>query len=101
MRMPRYDIEMTEEAKMDLGTYALPQRKRILEQVLVQLGSEPLTETRNRKALRDNPVAPWELRIGKYRVFYYVGSGSRTVSVVAIGHKERNALYIRKQEVTL
>jgi len=33
---------------------------------------EPIVETRNRKKLRPNPLAPWELRIGKARVFYDV-----------------------------
>lgn len=32
----------------------------------------PLLETRNRNPLRPNETSQWELRIGKYRVFYDV-----------------------------
>lgn len=56
-----------------------------LSQTRQELEQEPLTETRNRKRLRDNPIAPWEMRIGKYRVFYYVPAETTIVSVVAIG----------------
>ncbi len=39
-----------------------------------QLFHVPLKETRNRKPLRPNPIAPWELRIGNLRVFYDITS---------------------------
>jgi mRNA interferase RelE/StbE len=45
-------------------------------------------------------LAPWELRLGKYRVFYEVVEGSK-VRVVAIGHKEHNDLFIRGGRVEL
>jgi len=90
--MSEYKIELTVEAKVDLSSYRMFERKTILSQTKNQLLHEPLTETRNRKMLRDNPLAPWELRIGKYRVFYHVLEGRTTVSVVAIGHKEHNML---------
>jgi hypothetical protein len=36
-----------------------------------------LEETRNRKPLRDNPLADWELRVGRFRVFYEVDAEER------------------------
>lgn len=99
--MPLYQIELTEDAKSDLWQYSASERKTILSQIRQELEHEPLTETRNRKKLRDNPIAPWELRIGKYRVFYNVPAETAVVSVVAIGHKEHNVLFIRGQEVSL
>jgi mRNA-degrading endonuclease RelE of RelBE toxin-antitoxin system len=99
--MPIYQIELTEDATSDLAWYRAFERKIILSQIRQELEQEPLTETRNRKRLRDNPIAPWELRIGKYRVFYYVPEETTVVSVVAIGHKEHNLLFIRGQEVSL
>jgi mRNA-degrading endonuclease RelE of RelBE toxin-antitoxin system len=65
------------------------------------LTHQPSTITRNRKALRDNPIARWELRIGEFRVFYELDEESRTVAIVAVGHKEHEKLLIRGEEVHL
>ena len=66
-----------------------------------QLSFEPGKETRNRKRLRENPIATWELRIGKFRVFYEIEEGSKAVCVVAVGWKEHNKLFIRGKERNL
>ncbi len=58
-------------------------------------------ETKNRKALRHNPIAQSELRIGKFRIFYEADETDRTVTIVAAGHKEHNALFIRGTEGSL
>ena len=63
---------------------------------------EPLKETRNRKPLRPNPVAPWELRVGELRVFYEVSEGPPAlVQVLAVGIKVRETLLIGGQEIKL
>ncbi|HBY79418.1 MAG TPA: plasmid stabilization protein ParE, partial [Cyanobacteria bacterium UBA11148] len=62
---------------------------------------QPLQETRNRKPLRPNSKFNWELRVANYRVFYDVIEETVVVSVVAVGYKEHNKLYIRGQEVNL
>jgi mRNA-degrading endonuclease RelE of RelBE toxin-antitoxin system len=90
--MASYQIEVTEEAKVDLSHYTAFERKLIVSQIREQLTDQPLVETKNRKSLRDNPIASWELRIGKYRVFYEVNDPAKRVSVVSIGHKEHNSL---------
>ena len=68
-----------------------------------QLSHEPLKETRNRKPLRPNPIAPWELRVRQLRVFYEaVGSGeSAVVRVLAVGRTLRNVLMIGGKEIPL
>jgi len=99
--MPRYGIELTSDARQDLSYLSAYERKMILDQMKSQLPNEPLTETRNRKMLRDSPLAPWELRIGKWRAFYQVLEDTMTVSVVAIGYKEHNVLHIRGEEVEI
>ncbi|MBM3335040.1 type II toxin-antitoxin system RelE/ParE family toxin, partial [Candidatus Sumerlaeota bacterium] len=53
------------------------------------------------KIMRQNPLAPWELRAGQYRVFYEVDEVSQKVVIVAVGHKEHNVLRIRGEEVKL
>lgn len=74
------------------------------EQVLLfdvmeqQLHHEPLTETRNRKALRPNELAAWELRVGQLCVFYNVDEAAAKIFVQAVGYKEHNQLFIRGQE---
>jgi hypothetical protein len=57
---------------------------------------------RNRKLLRANPVAPWELRIGDLRVYFDVAEEpSPVVTVRAVGVKVRNRVLIGGQEVDL
>lgn len=59
-------------------------------------------ETRNRKPLRPNPVAPWELRVGHLRVFYeVVGADGGVVRILAVGRKQRNVLTIGGEEIQL
>ena len=60
-----------------------------------------MLEIKNRKLLRDNPISSWELRIGKYRVFYEVNQTAQTVTVMVIGHKDHNVLLVRGKEVQI
>lgn len=99
--MAEYQIEVTEEAKADLYYYSAFERKIITEEIRSQLLHQPLVETRNRKKLRDNPIATWELRSGEYRIFYEVNKASRKVTIVAVGHKEHNILFIKGIEVKI
>ena len=100
-QMARYEIGLTDDAKEDLWFYSVFERKLILSEIRMQLSHEPSTETKNRKRLRTNPLSTWELRIGKYRIFYDVHEGPRAVAVVSIGHKEHNILLIRGMEVQI
>ena len=87
--MTKYQIEVTEEAKADLYYYTTFERKIFTKEIRIQLTQQPLIETKNRKKLRDNPIAPWELRSGKYRIFYEVDETYRKVAIVAVGHKNK------------
>lgn len=51
------------------------QRKSVLDSLEGQLAFQPTVETRNRKRLRPNPVAPRELRLGHPRVYFDVRRG--------------------------
>jgi mRNA-degrading endonuclease RelE of RelBE toxin-antitoxin system len=59
-----------------------------------------LTETRNRKPLRPNPIAPWELRVGELRVFYDVDEPG-VVTILAIGTKRGNMFFIDGEQIDL
>ena len=67
----------------------------------VQLVNQPDVETNNRRRLRDNPIARWELKVGKFRVFYEIDADAQVVTVISVGHKEHNVLYIRGKVVHL
>ena len=63
---------------------------------------EPKVETRNRKPMRPNPVAPWELRIDPLRVYYDVQEEpEHLVMVRAVGVKERNQVRIGHEVIDL
>ena len=96
-----YHIDVTVEAKEDLDSYSVSERRVIVAGIRGQLAYQPLVETKNRKRLRENPISPWELRVGKYRIFYEVDVRNKRVTIVAIGHKEHNVLLIRRKEAQI
>ena len=96
-----YQIEFTSEALGDLQLFRKSEQKQIIEGIEVQLKHEPKVETRNRKMLRPNEVAEWELRLGKFRVFYNVHDEVMIVSIEAVGFKIGKLLFIRGEERTL
>jgi mRNA-degrading endonuclease RelE of RelBE toxin-antitoxin system len=51
--------------------------------------------------LRPNETAEWELRLGKYRVFYDVEETVLIVSIEAIGLKLGNTFYFQGKEEEL
>lgn len=99
--MAAYTIDITDEAEEDLQYYRAFERQRIVKDIEVQLTYEPDKETNSRKNLRPNPIAAWELKLGKYRVFYEVEPADSLVSIVSVGHKEHNVLSIRGKMVKL
>ncbi|HEY0780956.1 MAG TPA: type II toxin-antitoxin system RelE/ParE family toxin [Thermoanaerobaculia bacterium] len=97
-----YTIEYSREALVHLRALTVPQRNTTLEAVEVQLTHEPTVETRNRKPMRPNPLAPWELRTGDLRVYYDVDEApEKRVRVLAVGLKERNRVRIGGKEFEL
>lgn len=94
-------IELSEDAERQLLMCGGHDRAVIIDAVKKQLRYEPAVPTRHRKHLKDNPLATWELRVGKFRVFYNVDDVRVVVVVVAIGVKEHNRLLIDGQEIHL
>jgi mRNA-degrading endonuclease RelE of RelBE toxin-antitoxin system len=90
-----FEIEFMPEALDDVKALKKPEQTQVVEAIEIQLRHQPAEPTRNRKRLRPNPVAEWELRVGKFRVFYNVSELSRTVEIVAVGFKIGNLLFIR------
>ncbi len=83
--MDDYVVDISDDAETDLSYYRAYERRIILEAALTTLRCQPGCETRNQKKLRENPIAPWELKIGNYRVFYAIDSDVSVVIIVSIG----------------
>jgi mRNA-degrading endonuclease RelE of RelBE toxin-antitoxin system len=97
-----YKIEYSPETLEHLQLLKARQRSIVLNEVEKQLQYQPTKETRNRKFMRPNQLALWELRIGKLRVYYDVEEEPEaTVLIRAVGLKERNRLYIGRQVIEL
>jgi mRNA-degrading endonuclease RelE of RelBE toxin-antitoxin system len=96
-----YQLDFTPEAKEDLRPLRKYDRQRIIGAIEAQLAHQPATETHNRKHLRANPLADWELRVGPFRVFYDVDEQNARVSVVAIGQKVGSTLFVHGEEYQL
>lgn len=97
-----YRIEYSPDAENHLRVLTTRQQRAVLDMVDKQLIYQPTIETKNRKPMRPNPVAPWELRIGTLRVYYDVEEEPEPmVFIRAIGIKERNRVRIGKEVIEL
>ncbi len=96
-----FEIEFTPKAELDLEWFRKNEQQEILDAVEAQLEYQPTVETRNRFQLRPNQTAEWELRIGKFRVFYDVNVQVQLVSIEAVGLKIGNRLFFRGEESEL
>ncbi|MBI4456679.1 MAG: type II toxin-antitoxin system RelE/ParE family toxin [Acidobacteria bacterium] len=95
-----YRVSLTESAKGDIAHFKVQEQRIIVAGIIAHLKVDAEIRTRKKKPLRPNPIAPWELRIDKFRVFYSIEE-TDTVKVVAVGHKEHNELFIRGKKVQL
>lgn len=97
-----YRIEYSPEAEEHLRALTARQQAIILDAVDRQLAHEPLVETKKRKPMRPNPLAPWELRVGAFRVYYDIEEAPEpVVSILAVGLKRGNRIRIGGEEITL
>jgi mRNA-degrading endonuclease RelE of RelBE toxin-antitoxin system len=96
-----FRIELTPEAIDDLRLLRKYDQQQIVAAIQAQLTHQPTQETRNRKRLRPNALAEWELCIGVFRVFYDVDAPQAVVKVEAIGYKRGNTLFIQGEEYEL
>jgi mRNA-degrading endonuclease RelE of RelBE toxin-antitoxin system len=96
-----YAIEFSPQAREHLKFLRLFDRKTLVVAIQKRLAIEPTRETRNRFRMRENPLAPWELRVGALRAFYDVLEERRTVLIVAVGRKVGNRLLIAGEEIQL
>ena len=101
----RFRIVYHSRVKDHLRTIDRKYHSLIRETIERQLSYEPEVVTRNRKpVLQPSPFdATWEIRFGPqncFRVFYEVEQIELVVSVLAIGEKQGNRLFIGGEEVS-
>jgi len=95
----KFQVNFTPSAEQDLKSLQVYEQRIIIAAIRSYLLEAADIENNRRKRLRANELAPYELRAGKYRVFYEWDAGR--VKVVAIGYKEHNELLIRGRKVEL
>lgn len=98
----KHRIEYSPDAEEHLRSLTARQQAIALNAVDRKLSHEPAVETRNRKPMRPNPVAPWELRVGDLRVYYDVeNEPEAVVRILAVGIKDRNRVRIGREVIDL
>jgi mRNA-degrading endonuclease RelE of RelBE toxin-antitoxin system len=97
-----YRTEYSPAAEKHLRRLTARQQAVVLDAVDEQLTHQPTVETRHRKPMRPNPLAPWELRIGDLRVYYDIEEELEAVVLIrAVGLKERNCIRIGGEVIDL
>ena len=97
-----YDIQYSPDAEDHLRRFTARQQRIVIDTVDRQLLNQPHVETRNRKPMRPNPIAPWELRIGNLRVYYEIHDAPEPkVTILAIGIKEKDRVRIGGETIKI
>ena len=97
-----YRIDYSPDAVDHLRALPVREQRNLVDAVDEQLADQPTVETWNRKPMRPNPIAPWELRVGHLRVYYEVQEEpDPLVRVLAVGAKDRNVVRIAGEEMVL
>jgi mRNA-degrading endonuclease RelE of RelBE toxin-antitoxin system len=96
-----FSIEFSKPAQDHLQRLHKRDQRIIINAIALQLSHQPDQTTQHRKLLEANPLAPWELRVGNFRVFYDVDRDDEKVAIVVIGQKLHNRLRIGGEEIEL
>ena len=83
----------------DLRWFGKKDGRILLREAEQHLSSDPLAESRNMKTLRPNPIAERELRLfGKYRVLFNADEENEKVTIILVGEKRGNSLFVQGEE---
>ncbi len=101
-KQPPHKIEYSAEAREHLRELDARDRAVVVDNVERKLKHEPTEATRNKKLLRANELASWELRIGEWRVYHDVQETlDGIVTVRAVGRKDGARVLIAGVEYKL
>jgi mRNA-degrading endonuclease RelE of RelBE toxin-antitoxin system len=96
-----FEIEFSPDARDHLQALRKRDQRIIVDAIADQLTHQPDQPTARRRPLEDNLIAPWELRVGDFRVFYDLNRAEQAVVIVAVGEKSHNRLRIGGEEIEL
>jgi len=97
-----YHIEYSPNAEDHLRALTKRQQAIVINSVDKQLIHQPTVKTKNRKPMRPNILATWELRIDNLRVYYDVEDDPESkVYIQAVGIKNRNQVRIGGKVIKL
>jgi mRNA-degrading endonuclease RelE of RelBE toxin-antitoxin system len=95
-----WTVALKESVVDDLRAFG-KQGRVLLRTAASRLAENPLAHTRQLKTLRANPVAQRELRLfGRYRVLFTVDEAEAVVTIVLVGEKKGNSLYVQGKRFT-
>ena len=80
-----YRIAFSRNSLSHLQGFTVREQRIVRDALVEQLTYEPTVTTKNRKEMRPNLLALWELRIGNFRVYYDVEEEESIVDIRAIG----------------
>jgi len=96
-----WTLEILPSALKDLGSFEKFDQVAIVKAIEQKLRRDPTKRSTNLKALSPNPVAQYQLRVvGRFRVLYNVSPERCTATVVLIGEKIGNKLFVQGKEFT-
>jgi mRNA-degrading endonuclease RelE of RelBE toxin-antitoxin system len=99
--MAAWTVILKESVIDDLRALGRKEGRAILKAVVARRAADPVSETRNLKTLRPNPVAQRELRLeGRYRIPFNVDAAERVVTIVLAGEKRGESLVVQGRRFT-
>lgn len=94
-----WTVKLKESVIDDLRWFGRKEGRALLAEAEKRLAPNPLEDSRNMKTLLPNPVAQRELRLfGKYRILFNVAQDAREVTVLVVGEKRGNSLFVQGKE---
>jgi mRNA-degrading endonuclease RelE of RelBE toxin-antitoxin system len=99
LRAVCWTVRLKESAIGDLAWFGKKDGRMLLKEAEQYLSADPLLESRSMRTLRPNPIAQRELRLfGKYRVLFNVDEENKQVTIILVGDKRGNSLFVQGQE---
>ena len=99
--MPAWTVAFKESVVDDLQALGKKQGRAVLKATISRLSEDPLAQTRNLKTLRPNAIAPRELKLfGRYRVLFAVDVTEASVTILLVGEKKGESLYVQGKRFT-
>src|SRR5215216_5937641 len=96
----KFTVIILPSAAADLTYFRTHEQRIILTGIATHLTYDATSETKRRKKRDPNRIAPWELRIDHYRIFYDIeqttrlsSSRSATKSITSSTFVERRSTY--------